>query len=42
MICWMGAEIWTYGVVDQLVALNKLLNTQNMQMNIQNSYELVT
>ena len=23
MICWVVAEIWTYRIVDQLVALNK-------------------
>ena len=29
MICWMVAEIWAYGIVDQLVALNHVLSIEN-------------
>ena len=32
MICWMVAEIWAYGIVDQLVALKVRRDHMNVQL----------
>ena len=35
MICWVVAEIWTYRIVDQLVALNVVAEWQTIEISIE-------